>query len=425
LSPTASAVPPTPTPAPTPTLNFTEIRDCPSSGNPGLPDEPPAFEDYLSEICSFLVAGGSVSTLEARLKNWGTYISDTKSQQSSGSVWEIDDLAGNGSEDIVVIAYEPTAVYDPTGHLYVIDCVLESCRVLYEFPFILFPSRKEPEILQSGDINADGALDLTYIQFTGSDTRGIPYHTITSLEWNESQQQLKDLTDGGIKIGGCLREITDTDGDGVNEIVAAIVARDREHGPPPHRMDTAIYAWDGTQYVLSQTIPGPPLYRYQALEDAWAAVEGGDFDSALQLYQQAIQDDDLLQLWVELPEGEQPEREQPKQRPYIAAYAYYRMMLVHVLKGDIGTARATQERLVGEYRIEGNDDQWDESKLGYGFAQMAHIFWQAFETDQNVSTGCDAVVTYATENPQLIEWLVRFGGGLDATVEEPLDLCPF
>lgn len=359
------------------------------------------------------MAGGSPAALETTLQDWGTFVADIGSRESLGTVWEIDDLTNNGSPDVAVVAYEPIATYHPVGHLYVFDCTPDTCRILYDFPFDLYPYTKEPRILQSGDINGNGALDLTYIRLIGVNTRLVPFHRITSLEWNEDQQQLIDLTDGGIKIGGCLREIADTDGDGVSEIIANLVALER-YGPY-YRLDTGIYAWDGAHYVLSQTIPGPPVFRYQALEDAWAAVEEGNYEAALGLYEQAIVDDELKDYYADAPD----------ERFYIAAYAYYRSMLVYVLSEDMGAARSVHDQLVGDFRSSGDDDKFDESKPGYGFAQIAHVFWEAFEAERNISAGCEGVVAYATEHPQPYEWLTQFGGGLDATVNEPVDLCPF
>jgi hypothetical protein len=83
----------------------------------------------------------------------------------------------------------------------------------------------------------------------------------------------------------------------------------------------------------------------------------------------------------------------------LIAYAWYRIMLLHILQGSIGDAQAAYNTLKAEYSLVMN---------GYIFAQMATIFWDEFESSGDVAEACQEVNSFAVIHSEEIRRILPY-----------------
>src|SRR5262249_54526717 len=121
----------------------------------------------------------------------------------------------------------------------------------------------------------------------------------------------------------------------------------------PWRTETRTCAWDGNEFKLKDfEITQSPFYRFQALQDADRAALAGEYEKARNLYQQVIYND-KLQWWTEQRhlyeyhvynenmsafQGMAPHfapsprmHPDPDEYPSLAAYAYFRLMVLNTV----------------------------------------------------------------------------------------------
>jgi len=198
------------------------------------------------------------------------------------------------------------------------------------------------------------------------------------------------------------------------------------------RDQTIILGWNGQNFVnIKQGTNDPPQYRFQAIQDGDEQVRYGNYIAALSFYQAAIFDDRL--------EGWSPERREYELRalefqyvptptvyptpspditeyPRLAAYAYYRIMLLHIVQGhesDASTVYKTLQR------------KFESDPYGHPYYEMATEFWNSYQSTQKVYDGCAAAIQYAVEHPAILIPLgSEYHGGYSHTYV-PADVCPF
>ena len=107
------------------------------------------------------------------------------------------------------------------------------------------------------------------------------------------------------------------------------------------------YKWDGVNYLFDGKGYHNPTYRYQAVQYGDRYSANGEYDQALEMYQQAIFNQSL-EWWS--PERKENERQSwslslqnsptptlpptdPDEYIYLVSYARYRIMLLFVLQG--------------------------------------------------------------------------------------------
>ena len=221
------------------------------------------------------------------------------------------------------------------------------------------------------DMNLDGVSELLTVEYGGHFETSIK---VSIFEWDG--QEFSPLIQGASYSGNnhftfahtsvpAHMSIYDTDGNGTLELV---LKSDLPTPVPslynyliPWRKETDIYSWNGTHYLLNRIEYSPPEFRFQALQDADHEAGYGNFGKALLLYQDVIYNKKLRPFSHEILENEifksfALDENQPiptavapdlTEYPRLAAYAYYRIMLLHIVQGhesDAGTVYKTLQQ---------------------------------------------------------------------------------
>ncbi len=276
------------------------------------------------------------------------------------------------------------------------------------------------------DLNADGIPEIIV---TGTGGVSFPISTIYLYEWNGRtfsilgevsilalrQTQIKNIDENGTKeiilIGdnpGCLS---------CSNFI-------------PQRQRAITYGWNGKEFVEISNEFEPPEYRFQAIHDADNTVHFGKLDKAFSLYTEVISNEklewwsperfsyeqDASYRWIpgytSVPEPIVDLTEYPR----LAAYAYYRIMLLHIVQGhelDAGTVYKTLQQKFG------NDP------YGQPYVEMAAAFWDTYQSTHKIYDGCAAAIEYAAEHPDILIPLGSDYHGSQSHTYVPADVCPF
>lgn len=259
------------------------------------------------------------------------------------------------------------------------------------------------------------------------------------FEWDG--KKFRSLIDAG-EVDSILAtspaKFMDTNGDGLKEIVVVYDVNQLCGGfggfcdGTPIRKQTTTLGWNGQNYVdLRQENYASPQYRFQAIQDGDWHTRYGNYAKALALYQGAIFNDQLE--WWSL------ERELYEIQAYwsqydptptvypspipdnieysrLAAYAYYRIVLLHVVQGhesDAGTVYKTLQQ------------KFSNDPYGRPYAEMATEFWNAYQSTHKMYDGCAAAIQYAVEHPEILIPLGSNYHGSQSHIYVPADVCPF
>ena len=102
--------------------------------------------------------------------------------------------------------------------------------------------------------------------------------------------------------------------------------------------------------------------------------------------------------------------------PKLAAYAYYRMVILHTHLGEADAA-ATQYATL--------QTKFPAASPGHPYAEMASAFWEAYQSSQNMTEACGAAIQYAAEHPDILIALGSDYHGSQSHTYLPADFCPF
>jgi len=442
---TSTAIPTTATPSPTPIPSTQTITLLPT-----IPTFTPTFD--VSTIVTVTPAppaacprenskvAGEFATPDSNgfyeiivpedvltyLNSGGTFAHLAKSPPFSG---EIKDLTGDGVSEVVL---RGLVRYDILG------CKDGKYQNLFQFFTYDFSIDLE-DIL---DLNKDGIPELIFYSFSR-----YGYANVYIVGWDGNR--FRSLIDIGVDTTTSAvldsvstttyHKLMDTNGDGLKEIVL-------EDNPDtlegvsgltiwlliPFRKDTISLGWNGKNFVvLNPQNYAPPQYRFQAIQDADRQARYGNYTGALSLYQEAVFND-RLEWWS--PERQNyevyvynsqldPERivsptPIPNNTEYqrLAAYAYYRIILLHIVQGhesDAGTVYKTLQQ------------KFANDQHGRPYAEMATAFWEAYQSTHKMYDGCAASIQYAAENPEILVPLGSDYHGSQSHTYVPADVCPF
>jgi tetratricopeptide (TPR) repeat protein len=234
-------------------------------------------------------------------------------------------------------------------------------------------------------------------------------------------------------------KIRDTNGDGTREIILEHDLKTLKEVSGltlwlwiPFRKETTTLGWNGKNYVNLK--PGnfeSPEYRFQEIQDGDRQTSYGNYTSALSFYQEAINNDDLewwsyerndYEIFVfnsrfdtnpVLPPTPNPD---PAEYPRLAAYAYYRILLLHLVQGQEAEAESTYQTLQDTFGID---------PYAAPYVEMATAFWEAYQSTQKMYDGCAAAIQYAVEHPQILTPLGSDYHGSQSHTYVPADVCPF
>jgi hypothetical protein len=108
--------------------------------------------------------------------------------------------------------------------------------------------------------------------------------------------------------------------------------------------------------------------------------------------------------------------EDPTEYSRLAAYAYYRILLLHLVQEQEAEAASTYQTLQDTF---GNDP------YATPYAEMATAFWDAYQSTNKMYDGCAAAIQYAVEHPEILIPLGSDHHGWQAKIYQPADVCPF
>ena len=310
----------------------------------------------------------------------------------------------------------------------------------YEKIFELPPDGRliPPHILFTKDNNRNGLPELTLL--IGTWSQGGRAYQI--YEWNGTQfhnlvlpddPNYPDLAELWVEAmnGGIFYQ--DLNHAKVNEIIL-------NSGVPdwtiyfeglPWRNKQTIYQWNGKNYVPMHFEFATPEFRFQAIQDGDLATNQFEFDKALSLYQDAIFSDKLKYYSADIRKNLQDNwmaqvgNVRPTPTPYppdlteyprLAVYAYYRIILLHLVQGHESDATTVYNTLQQKF---GND------QYGHPFVEMATAFWEAYQSMHKMYDGCAAAIQYTAEHPEILTPLGSDYHGWQSHIYVPADVCPF
>jgi hypothetical protein len=195
----------------------------------------------------------------------------------------------------------------------------------------------------------------------------------------------------------------------------------------PWRRFTEIFSWDEDSYKLINRKIAPPQFTFQAIQDGDQEMLNHNLDHALKLYEEVIYNRSLEwwsldrflyyrgNIWtIDTPEPTPiPDI---SEYPHLAAYAYYRIMLLHLVQGQEAEAASTYQTLQDTFGID---------PYAAPYIEMATAFWEAYQSTQRMYDGCAAAIQYAVEHPEILIPLGSDYHGRQSHKYEPADVCPF
>jgi hypothetical protein len=329
--------------------------------------------------------------------------------------------------------------YSRPGFLSVFGCEggqykkLLTVNAVYEY---------SPSLLEIKDMNLNGMPDLVLKETTckacisiqifewdGMDFQSLVRVWIIDPLLNEiSYSTIADFSGGYAEA-----KIVDIDGNGTDELVLQDSAPSNlgeAYFNGPFRSGTLTFMWDGQYYSQYSFQPSPPEYRFQAVQDGDNYALDGNYNDALASYQEAIINDQLKG-WsdaekanliahgnVLYSESPTPTSLPPHNEDYLplAAYAHFRIMVLHILNGHYSDAQTVYDTLQEKFLAD-ND--------GYPYVEMAKVFWQEYLNSKDIGLACQQAVKYADKHRQILIPLSGPPYGFWNRTYSPQDVCPF
>ena len=421
--------------------------DCPPTSNNDhftLPIPSDSGEPRIQfVILEALNNGISFDAIDAALRkdtNYWSYI-------------ESIDLTGDGVAEVVVT--------DLVYRVFILGCDQGSYRVFLDYEDVISSSMTPPRIFAFEDMNQNGIPEILWTFQVGTGGAQV----IDVHEWNghsfariiidipredviQDSNVIRALrwypvygsSDGVPGMEGPAEvTVRDLDMNGKKEIIV------KDQGPidwykyicnppstEPWRVMELVYKWDGLYYSLSSIAIDPPVYQFQAVQEADRLFLLGEYDCALALYQDVVFDN-TLEWWS--PERMEyiaqeyclqyernispPVLSEPAQDPdeylSLVAYARYRIMLHHVVRGWLPEAELVYETL---------ENNFPPDSTGYTFVEISSVFWENYQSSMDSAVACKATIEYIESNPSILFYLGRPDHGFQSHRYLPEDLCP-
>jgi len=276
------------------------------------------------------------------------------------------------------------------------------------------------------DMNINGIPDLVVSEWVGDINLYVP-ETYRILEWDgstfkdliiqpefESRYGAGGAKNGHVWIDGSWSyaettvkrvEISDIDGNRTKELIlrGGLPGQIDAQRNGPWRGETDIYMWNGEGFVFYSGEPAPPVYRFQAVQDADYAFFDGNYDKAVELYQDVIFSDKLdwwsTDKYIHINRAfdtilnslatPTPLPPDDSEYNYLSAYARYRIMLIYVKRGWLPEAKVIYDNLQEQYAL---------GKEGHVIAELANIFWNEYQNSNNLSSSCIKAIDFTNEN---------------------------
>jgi hypothetical protein len=351
------------------------------------------------------------------------------------------DLTGDGLQELVVYV---------SFRMIIMGCIQGNYQT-----FLIYPEPEEmvwgggPKALAIKDINLDGVpeLVLSYSKSTGENTvvdilawDGALFKSIIQVSRGEDSEETSALTRNlawypSSRVGekpmmNCSADVQlqDLDKNGTQELILT------DYGPcqpdslydfGPWRGQQMMFKWDGQHYLYMSQKLTPPIYRFQAVQDADRAFLMGENDQALKLYQEVIFND-KLEWWsherrefIRDSKSSHPTLALPKSDPneyqVLSAYARYRIVLHHLNKGWESDASMVYKTLLNKYPL-GNK--------GAIYVEMAGLLIKEYQASKDLKKACKQVLEYTTAHPEVIEQLNENDYGAQSHHYQLEEICP-
>ena len=109
-------------------------------------------------------------------------------------------------------------------------------------------------------------------------------------------------------------------------------------------------------------------------------------------------------------------QEDKTEYPRLAAYAYYRMVILHTFLGETDAAQVKYATL---------REKFPADSPGHPYVEMATDFWDAYQSSGNMYNACAAAIAYADAHPEILVPLGSDYHGAQSHIYVPADVCPF
>lgn len=391
--------------------------------------ESETYEHFFAKIVDFLNAGGSHQAVIAAY---------TKEHPRAGQrdIQE-KDVTADGIPDLLLTE---------DNNLVAFICLNRQYQVKQALRYETYHD-SQPSITKIIDMNQNGVPEII------SSNGDLRFRVVYVSEWDGNEfpvlndvelPEYYETRFCSVLMGTSKVSIRDTDNNGTLELIL-------EQGIPiwseytmglPWRRETRICKWDGKAFLPDNiAITDPPHYRFQALQDADRASLLGDYARALDLYQQTIFND-KLDWWsqdrriyeVRLYNDKLPDEvysptplpsmsPDPAEYPMLAAYARFRIMLLHTLSRNLPEAKIAYDTLQAKFPT---------GQTGHVQAEMANAFWNEYQVSKNIKMACAKAIEYATSHPADVlsylgnsQYNTDMSYGSQSLEYKPKDVCPF
>jgi hypothetical protein len=427
-TPTASITPLPTIPTFTPAFDAAKIvmvppppkAECPKE-NPSVvakfttPNSDGSYEHYrASDIVDYLNSGGTT----AQLKDSG--------------IAQTMDLTNDGVDEVV---YEG---------LFKVGISILGCKDGYFQDFLDFGGDSGVDLAAVVDLNKNGIPEIILYNIIH-----YGYFDISIFEWDGNKFQslinmgkYSSTDDTGIDwisttwISDTHYKLIDPNQDGVKEIFVEYDVNQLCGGfgdlcdGTPARAQSTILGWNGQNYVVQQSYYTPAQYRFQAIQDGDNASFQKDYNKALGFYQETIFSEKLKGYSPEIRDNLRAQFDAkygttPTPTPYpissgeypqLAAYAYYRIVLLHLVQNHESDAATVYNTL---------QQKFSDNPYGQRYVEMAAVFWDSYQSTHKMYDGCAAAIQYAAEHPEILMPLGSDYHGRQSHFYEPADVCPF
>jgi len=372
--------------SPTPTSTVQPATVSISSPTPvALPPRPDDLGNYAPTIVEYLNdSNGDEDGLRTTLESWGALRRMTDLLRM-----DVDD---DGAGELLMVITDPSPEYgiNAPGDLLVVD--RDGGRFSLAYSAAGYSPLLDPVLMEVDDLNGDGHTELAYSSTScGAHTCFTTVYVVAS-----GMGTYDDLTAGGLEMAYVEPLFSDRDGDGIRELIL-YGGTIGSVGAGPQRARTEVYEWDGAAYVLVETVYDPSNFLYFRVLDANRALLTGDYDRAVALYREAIDDSDL-DVWMDESEREE-----------LAAFSQYRLSLTYLVLGQVDLAQAARDELLVE-------------QPANIYAQVVAVLWDAYLRETSLTTACGEVAAFAASHPQAVEVLADYGYGNPTFT--PQEVCP-
>lgn len=262
--------------------------------------------------------------------------------------WRAADLDGDLQDEWILVLYDtslPSAPFGSPGDLWIINGRGPVFRY-HRAPSADFYEFLAPRIVDVTDLTGDGSPEIiTEETLCGAHTCYSDFRII-----GRTAEGLGDLVSGrpnaeglpirAISMSFAEPTLADTDGDGLREFLVhgGVVG---SAGAGIVRPWTEVWKWDGTAFVLADTILDPTNYRHHVLYEANDRMAAGDLAGALALYEASINDSALITEPFMLSAEET--------YADISRFAAFRLILIDLLQGQAERATSRLAWLQATY----------------------------------------------------------------------------